>query len=176
MYKTYLNLLCNIGRAQEVRIKRTIQFLPSCCMYTIVVMIVTRLRAGRSMLPISERPNFFFSENVQADCRAETASYSVDTGGSFPVLKRPGLDIPPSFEIENEWSCVSTTSLYFNDVDRDDSSFCVNRSGHNMIIIFIYLFIYLFIEYLRSSSTTCTQDHKSHTLHQLLAAASDLLP
>ena len=96
------------------------------------------------------------------------------------MLKRPGLDIhhslPPSFEIENEWSCVSTPSLYLNGVDRDDSSFCDNRSGHNMIIIFNCLFIYLFIEYLRSSSTTCTQDHKFHILHPLLAAAPDLLP
>ena len=61
--------------------------------------------------------SFLLLQNVRPGSWAHPASYSMDTG-----VKYSGREVhhssPPSAEVMNEWSCISTSSVCLHGVDR----------------------------------------------------------
>jgi hypothetical protein len=64
--------------------------------------------------------NFSLHHCVQNGSGAHPASYPMDTGGSFPGVKRPGREAdhspPSSAEVKNEWSYTSTPPIRLHGV------------------------------------------------------------
>ena len=80
------------------------------------VSVVTKVRPG---LPRNQGSVLDFSVlySIQIGSGANPASYSVNTGISFPELKRPEREFDNSpvanAEIKNGWSCTSSWSRIF---------------------------------------------------------------
>ena len=67
---------------------------------------------------------FISSQNMHSGSRAQPASYSVGTGGSFLGVKqlRPKAEHPPtsSAQVTNEWSCIFTPPINLHGLYREN--------------------------------------------------------
>jgi hypothetical protein len=83
---------------------------------------VTRQRAGRSGLQIPAEAGRSLFQDVQTGSGAHSDSYSVGTGGVFPMVKRPGREVyhsPSSGAgVGNEWSHTSSPTTRLHGAER----------------------------------------------------------
>jgi hypothetical protein len=92
-----------------------------------VVIIVTRLWAGRSGVRIPAGETIYFSKKRPDYPRPTQLPIQWVPGGCFPKVKRAGreADHSPPFgaEVNNKWSYTSTLPICLNGMYRDNFTF-----------------------------------------------------
>jgi hypothetical protein len=97
-----------------------------------VLVIVTKLRAGRSGVRMSVRAEIFLFSKTSRPAFGPTQPPIQWVPGAFSGVKRPGFEgnyfAPCIAEVKNEWNCTSPPPVSLHFTDSDTVTFTIQRS------------------------------------------------